>query len=308
MNRVDPLVTRAVIDLEVPGAHRVEPAENGVVIVFDDAVGTPASRPTPSVRADAAPRSRAPETAVEPRPEPRPGEPAPAPEPKREPRAEPQDQPQPAPVVIAVIRHLRSRAERAGAPRRSARRGAESRHGAEARRRRRTPGPEARVARGGRRAAYTGHLVTFDFYQAELRSVLRTFSEISGLNIVIDPAVPAGTVDVSLREVPWDQALEVILRSNQLGYVVEQNVVRIAPLKSLAAEEGERQKLVEAQAMSGQLKVFTKTLSYARAGDVAKLLKDTRVLSNRGQRAGRRPHQHAHHQRPARSARREPRT
>jgi type IV pilus assembly protein PilQ len=94
--------------------------------------------------------------------------------------------------------------------------------------------------------------------------------------------VPAGTVDVSLREVPWDQALEVILRSHQLGYVLEQNVVRIAPLKSLALEETERQKLVEAQAMGGTLKVFTKTLSYARAGDVAKLLKDTRVLSNRG--------------------------
>jgi type IV pilus assembly protein PilQ len=74
----------------------------------------------------------------------------------------------------------------------------------------------------------------------------------------------------------------VILRSHQLGYVIEQNVVRIAPLKALAQEETERQKLVEAQAMSGQLKVFTKTLSYARAADVAKLLKDTRVLSNRG--------------------------
>ena len=148
---------------------------------------------------------------------------------------------------------------------------------------------------------YTGHLITFDFYQAELR--------VGAAHVLRDQRPehrdrsgrPAGTVDVSLREVPWDQALEVILRSHQLGYVLEQNVVRIAPLKSLAAEEGERQKLVEAQAMSGQLKVFTKTLSYARAGDVAKLLKDTRVLSNRGERAGRRPHQHAHHQRPARS-------
>ena len=147
------------------------------------------------------------------------------------------------------------------------------------------PSKPAALAVAGERQ-YTGHLITFDIYQAELRSVLRTFSEISGLNIVIDPAVPSGTVDVSLREVPWDQALEVILRSHQLGYVLEQNVVRSAPLKSLAAEEGERQKLVEAQAMSGQLKVFTKTLSYARAGDVAKLLKDTRVLSNRGSALG----------------------
>ncbi len=124
--------------------------------------------------------------------------------------------------------------------------------------------------------------MTFDFYQADLRSVLRTFSEISGLNVVIDPNIPTTTVDVSLKEVPWDQALEVILRSHQLGYVLENNVVRIAPLKVLAQEETERQKLVEAQAMSGQLKVLTKTLSYARAAVVAKLLKDTRVLSSRG--------------------------
>jgi type IV pilus assembly protein PilQ len=58
--------------------------------------------------------------------------------------------------------------------------------------------------------------------------------------------------------------------------------VRIAPLKALAQEEVERQKLVEAQALGGQMKVFTKTLSYARASDMAKLLKDSRVLSNRG--------------------------
>jgi type IV pilus assembly protein PilQ len=129
---------------------------------------------------------------------------------------------------------------------------------------------------------YTGHLVTFDFFQADLRSVLRTFSEISGLNVVIDPTVPTATVDVSLKEVPWDQALEVILQSHQLGYVLENNVVRIAPLKMLSQEETERQKLVEAKAMGGQLKVLAKTLSYARAGDMAKLLKDTRVISSRG--------------------------
>jgi len=141
--------------------------------------------------------------------------------------------------------------------------------------------PAPPVAGEGERQ-YIGHLVTFDFFQADLRSVLRTFAEISSLNVVIDPAIPSGTVDVSLREVPWDQALEVILRSHQLGYVLENNVVRIAPLKVLAQEETDRQKLVEAQAMGGQLKVFTKTLSYARAGDVAKLLKDTRVITNRG--------------------------
>jgi len=50
--------------------------------------------------------------------------------------------------------------------------------------------------------------------------VLRTFAEISGLNIVIDPAVQ-GTVDVQLRDVPWDQALDIILRANKLGYLID---------------------------------------------------------------------------------------
>lgn len=130
---------------------------------------------------------------------------------------------------------------------------------------------------------YTGKPVTFDFTGADLRAVLRTFSEpeISGLNVVIDPTI-TGTVDVSLREVPWDQALEIILRANKLGYVIENNVVRIATLKALSEEQAERRKLAEEQALSGQLRVLTRALSYAKAGDMAELLKKS-VMSQRGQ-------------------------
>ena len=53
---------------------------------------------------------------------------------------------------------------------------------------------------------------------------------------MIDPAVQ-GTVDVALRDVPWDQALDIILRANQLGYAVDDTIVRIAPLAVLADEE-----------------------------------------------------------------------
>ncbi len=59
--------------------------------------------------------------------------------------------------------------------------------------------------------------------------MLRTFADISGLNIVIDQSVQ-GAVDVSLHEVPWDQALDIILRDHKLGYSVEGTIVRIAPL------------------------------------------------------------------------------
>jgi len=127
---------------------------------------------------------------------------------------------------------------------------------------------------------YSGNPVSLDFQQADLRSVLRVFADVSGLNIVIDPAV-RGTVDVALRDVPWDQALDIILRANKLGYIVDGTVVRIAPLATLADEEQQRRKLAEEQALAGELRVFTKTLSYARAEDLLVLLTKS-VLSQRG--------------------------
>ncbi|MGE0446034.1 MAG: type IV pilus secretin PilQ, partial [Vicinamibacterales bacterium] len=127
---------------------------------------------------------------------------------------------------------------------------------------------------------YTGAPVSLDFQGADLRAVLRTFAEISGLNIVIDPAIQ-GTVDVALRDVPWDQALDIILRANRLGYIVDGTIVRVAPLQTLAAEEQERQKLAEAQALAGELVTMTRSLSYARAEDLRTLLTST-VLSQRG--------------------------
>jgi type IV pilus assembly protein PilQ len=135
------------------------------------------------------------------------------------------------------------------------------------------------TARGTNRS-YSGTPVSLDFQQADLKSVLRVFSEISGLNVVIDPAVQ-GTVDVALKDVPWDQALDIILRANQLGYLVDGTVVRIAPLKVLADEEAQRRKLSDEQALSGLVKVLTKTPSYAKASDLSALLTKS-VLSQRG--------------------------
>jgi type IV pilus assembly protein PilQ len=129
-------------------------------------------------------------------------------------------------------------------------------------------------------ARYSGHAVSLDFSGADLRSVLRTFAEISGLNIVIDPTIQ-GTVDVSLRDVPWDQALDIILRANRLGYSVDGTIVRIAPLTVLADEESQRRKLSDEQALAGELRVMTRALSYARAEDLKALITAT-ALSQRG--------------------------
>jgi type IV pilus assembly protein PilQ len=137
------------------------------------------------------------------------------------------------------------------------------------------------AAAPGDQPRFTGHSVTFDFQGADLRAVLRTFSEISGLNIVIDPTIQ-GTVDVSLREVPWDQALDIILKANKLGYSVDGTIVRIAPLQVLAQENEERRRLAEAEALAGNLRVLTQPLSYAKAQELVPIITNS-ALSSRGE-------------------------
>lgn len=129
---------------------------------------------------------------------------------------------------------------------------------------------------------YVGAPVSLDFSGADLRTVLRYFSNISGLNIIIDPSVPATPVDILLTDVPWDQAFETILRGNKLGYVAEGTIIRIAPISVLSEEEAERRKLSEAKALAGDLRVQTFALSYAKAADMQPLLVKS-ALSARGQ-------------------------
>lgn len=123
----------------------------------------------------------------------------------------------------------------------------------------------------GQQKQYTGTPYDFDFQGADLRMVLRSFAELSGLNLVIDPAVD-GSVDIKLTRVPWDQALDVILKSSKLGYIVEGNVIRVVPLDVLSAEEAAKQKLIESQAPAS-LMTRTFTLNYSQASELEPLLK-----------------------------------
>ena len=78
---------------------------------------------------------------------------------------------------------------------------------------------------------WTGEPISLDLKDADIRDVLLTFSKLARLNMVIDPDV-RGSVTVRLENVPWDQALEMILKVNGLGYVLEGNIVRVgAPTK-----------------------------------------------------------------------------
>ncbi|MCM3880415.1 MAG: type IV pilus secretin PilQ [Vicinamibacterales bacterium] len=142
------------------------------------------------------------------------------------------------------------------------------------------PGAQGATQIGPTAQRFSGNPVTLDFQGADLRVVLRTFADISGLNIVIDQAVQ-GSVDVALHEVPWDQALDIILKDHKLGYSVDGTIVRIAPITVLADEETQRRKLSDEQALTGELQVLTRPLSYAKAVDLTPLLTRT-ALSPRG--------------------------
>ncbi|HEX7579930.1 MAG TPA: AMIN domain-containing protein, partial [Thermoanaerobaculia bacterium] len=85
---------------------------------------------------------------------------------------------------------------------------------------------DARVM-GSTEKQYTGEPITLNLKDADVKDTLQKFSELTGLNIVLDPEV-RGTVTVSLTDIPWDQALELILKINGLGYTLEGNVMRIA--------------------------------------------------------------------------------
>jgi type IV pilus assembly protein PilQ len=139
--------------------------------------------------------------------------------------------------------------------------------------------PQPMQPTGERR--YTGAPVTLDFVQGDLRAVLRLIGDVSGLNMVIDPAVN-GTVDVTLTDLPWDHALDIILRTHKLGWSVEGTVVRIAPLTVLAEEEKQRRALAEEQALAGELHVRTIPLSYAKASVLQPLVTKA-ALSQRGE-------------------------
>lgn len=126
---------------------------------------------------------------------------------------------------------------------------------------------------------FTGEPISLDLKDADIKDVFRTISQLTGLNIVIDPEV-RGTVTVQLEDVPWDQALDLILKQNSLGYVLENNIMRIATSAKLQAEQSDRARLADARQAAEPTRTVMKKLSYAKAADVTSTVKS--VMSKRG--------------------------
>jgi type IV pilus secretin PilQ/predicted competence protein len=128
---------------------------------------------------------------------------------------------------------------------------------------------------------YTGAPISMNFKDGDLADIFRLFADISGLNIVVNPGI-SGKVTLVLTEVPWDQALDVILKVSGLGMRLEDNVVRIARLSDLQKEEADQRKLQEEAELAGDLVERLRAVSYARAKDLAEVLKKSGALSRRG--------------------------
>ena len=118
---------------------------------------------------------------------------------------------------------------------------------------------------------FSGDIISLKIKDSDLRDVILYLAEFAGLNVVFDPDV-RGAVTVNLPDVPWDQALEIILKQNKMGKTIEGNILRIAPISVLTREEEEQRRLTESKELSGPVMVKTITLSYSKARDVATLL------------------------------------
>ena len=126
---------------------------------------------------------------------------------------------------------------------------------------------------------YTGRLISLDLQDTDIDNALRIIAEVSNLNIVASDDV-AGKVTLRLTDVPWDQALDVILKTNGLDKVIEGNVMRIAPVDKLRQERESLKQAQQAEEELEPLSVKYLRVSYAKASELKALVET--ILSERG--------------------------
>lgn len=119
---------------------------------------------------------------------------------------------------------------------------------------------------------FFGRPISIQTNDADIRDVISFIAEESGVNLVISDDVD-GKVSVKLRQVPWDQALVIVMRSRGLGYVRQGNVLRITKLSSLQAEATTAKEIVESQKKLTPLKVKVLPISFANVADLATQIK-----------------------------------
>jgi type IV pilus assembly protein PilQ len=142
-----------------------------------------------------------------------------------------------------------------------------------------TPAPPQQAATPAPAGRYSGEPISVNLKDVDLRDFFRLIHEISGLNVVVDPAVK-GSLTIVLDDVPWDQALDIVLKNNDLDKQLDGNVLRIATKDTLKREADQNRELAKAQAEAADVVTTTRVLSYAKATDLVPTMK--KFLSSRG--------------------------
>jgi type IV pilus assembly protein PilQ len=127
---------------------------------------------------------------------------------------------------------------------------------------------------------YTGEPISVNLKDVDVRDFFRLIHEISSLNVVVDPAVK-GNLTIVLDNVPWDQALDIVLQNNDLDKQLEGNVLRIATRETIKKEAEQARDLAKAEADAADMVTTTRLLSYAKATDLVITLK--KFLTPRGE-------------------------
>ncbi|MGA0844409.1 MAG: type IV pilus secretin PilQ [Arenicellales bacterium] len=132
--------------------------------------------------------------------------------------------------------------------------------------------------------SYSGKLISFDFQNIPVRSALQQIAQETDLNFVISDTV-AGEMSLRLKNVPWDQALDTIMQTKGLARRQQGNIVWIAPAEEIANQE---RLALEASRQVSELEPLVSDLiqiNYAKAGDIANLLKSVRAIESNVQQS-----------------------
>lgn len=131
----------------------------------------------------------------------------------------------------------------------------------------------------GAEKSYVGQKVTLEFKDADIKNIFRVIAEVSGYNMIIDNSV-GGKVTLRLVNVPWDQALDLILDTNGLGMTKVGNVIRVLPVAMIKKEEEAKVAAKKSKEKLEDLLTKLIPISYGKAADITARIKS--VMSERG--------------------------
>ncbi|WP_447511065.1 type IV pilus secretin PilQ [Acinetobacter geminorum] len=131
------------------------------------------------------------------------------------------------------------------------------------------------VSASSKQANYSGNKLSLDFQDIEVRRVLQLLADFTGINMVAADSVQ-GNITLRLKDVPWDQALDIILKTKNLDKRRNGNVIWIAPVAELIKAEDDEAKALAQSIKLAPIQTDYIRLNYAKAADVLKLIEDTR--------------------------------